>query len=228
MIQRRHSRDPADRQAPAWPARRLAAPRRRLSSPGHGEWRSLVAHPAGGRAVAGSNPVSPTIERAANRCFSICSLSRLWPQRASKGHQTRASGSPHLGPGGRAPWMSGTERSLCRCASSGSTQTWTAGGSRPCAPTHLAGRRPANGGACLAPRSSSGTRSSRRPQWSFQLRLQSFIRHAGLKCGDLLRRRLDLRAKCRAAQPDFLCKPVDPVRNGSAGAVVADARPRVT
>ncbi len=25
-----------------------------------GEWRSLVAHPAGGRAVAGSNPVSPT------------------------------------------------------------------------------------------------------------------------------------------------------------------------
>ena len=26
---------------------------------GHGEWRSLVAHPAGGRAVAGSNPVSP-------------------------------------------------------------------------------------------------------------------------------------------------------------------------
>ena len=25
----------------------------------HGEWRSLVAHPAGGRAVAGSNPVSP-------------------------------------------------------------------------------------------------------------------------------------------------------------------------
>ena len=25
----------------------------------HGEWRSLVAHPAGGRKVAGSNPVSP-------------------------------------------------------------------------------------------------------------------------------------------------------------------------
>src|SRR6185437_3076942 len=32
----------------------------RSSGPGHnGEWRSLVAHPAGGRAVAGSNPVSP-------------------------------------------------------------------------------------------------------------------------------------------------------------------------
>ena len=30
------------------------------SDRGHGEWRSLVAHPAGGRAVAGSNPVSPT------------------------------------------------------------------------------------------------------------------------------------------------------------------------
>ena len=28
----------------------------------HGEWRSLVAHPAGGRAVAGSNPVSPIDE----------------------------------------------------------------------------------------------------------------------------------------------------------------------
>src|SRR5690348_11386122 len=27
-----------------------------------GEWRSLVAHPAGGRAVAGSNPVSPTTQ----------------------------------------------------------------------------------------------------------------------------------------------------------------------
>src|SRR3954468_11367169 len=32
----------------------------------HGEWRSLVAHPAGGRAVAGSNPVSPMRERRAN------------------------------------------------------------------------------------------------------------------------------------------------------------------
>src|ERR1700760_770493 len=30
-----------------------------VESRGHGEWRSLVAHPAGGRAVAGSNPVSP-------------------------------------------------------------------------------------------------------------------------------------------------------------------------
>ena len=32
----------------------------------HGEWRSLVAHPAGGRAVAGSNPVSPIKERPRN------------------------------------------------------------------------------------------------------------------------------------------------------------------
>ena len=30
----------------------------------HGEWRSLVAHPAGGRAVAGSNPVSPMKQKA--------------------------------------------------------------------------------------------------------------------------------------------------------------------
>ena len=36
----------------------------------HGEWRSLVAHPAGGRAVAGSNPVSPIEE-----CLQIGTLS---------------------------------------------------------------------------------------------------------------------------------------------------------
>jgi hypothetical protein len=38
------------------------SPRRsvRMQRP-HGEWRSLVAHSAGGRAVAGSNPVSPII-----------------------------------------------------------------------------------------------------------------------------------------------------------------------
>jgi hypothetical protein len=40
-----------------------------LSSPDHGEWRSLVAHPAGGRAVAGSNPVSPTSEKPANHTY---------------------------------------------------------------------------------------------------------------------------------------------------------------
>src|SRR4051794_35348344 len=33
---------------------------------GHGEWRSLVAHPAGGRAVAGSNPVSPIMRTSAH------------------------------------------------------------------------------------------------------------------------------------------------------------------
>src|SRR5436305_6489163 len=31
----------------------------RQNANSHGEWRSLVAHSAGGRAVAGSNPVSP-------------------------------------------------------------------------------------------------------------------------------------------------------------------------
>src|SRR4051794_38593912 len=39
----------------------------------HGEWRSLVAHPAGGRAVAGSNPVSPITESPGDPgafCFS--------------------------------------------------------------------------------------------------------------------------------------------------------------
>src|SRR5690242_12480809 len=33
----------------------------------NGEWRSLVAHPAGGRAAAGSNPVSPTTRKARKR-----------------------------------------------------------------------------------------------------------------------------------------------------------------
>lgn len=42
----------------------------RIPSPAlhHGEWRSLVAHPAGGRAVAGSNPVSPT---KAHKCAAV-------------------------------------------------------------------------------------------------------------------------------------------------------------
>ena len=38
---------------------------RAVDSTHHGEWRSLVAHPAGGRAVAGSNPVSPIRESPA-------------------------------------------------------------------------------------------------------------------------------------------------------------------
>jgi hypothetical protein len=37
-----------------------------VESKGRGEWRSLVAHPAGGRAVAGSNPVSPIHKSPAN------------------------------------------------------------------------------------------------------------------------------------------------------------------
>ena len=44
------------------PVARFGAERDRVDCGFHGEWRSLVAHPAGGRAVAGSNPVSP-IER---------------------------------------------------------------------------------------------------------------------------------------------------------------------
>src|SRR5829696_1926975 len=38
-----------------------------LGSTINGEWRSLVAHPAGGRAAAGSNPVSPTTRKARKR-----------------------------------------------------------------------------------------------------------------------------------------------------------------
>src|SRR5881227_510166 len=51
-----------------------------VESPDHGEWRSLVAHPAGGRAVAGSNPVSPTSSKAPLRwgfCLGKWSLSSV-------------------------------------------------------------------------------------------------------------------------------------------------------
>jgi hypothetical protein len=41
----------------------------------HGEWRSLVAHPAGGRAVAGSNPVSPTQGKVCI-CRPCCGVGR--------------------------------------------------------------------------------------------------------------------------------------------------------
>src|SRR6476619_6659877 len=43
-----------------------------------GAWRSLVAHPAGGRAVGGSNPLAPTTSRGNGygetvaRCDSLC------------------------------------------------------------------------------------------------------------------------------------------------------------
>src|SRR4051794_37507069 len=42
-----------------------------VRSHSHGEWRSLVAHPAGGRAVAGSNPVSP-IETGGPHLRAFC------------------------------------------------------------------------------------------------------------------------------------------------------------
>ena len=48
-----------------FPSPALGAARgcRRYDRRSHGEWRSLVAHPAGGRAVAGSNPVSPILTK---------------------------------------------------------------------------------------------------------------------------------------------------------------------
>ena len=54
----------------------IASARRTLSSPANGAWRSLVAHSAGGRAVAGSNPVAPTSRdpprRSANEQVRSC------------------------------------------------------------------------------------------------------------------------------------------------------------
>jgi hypothetical protein len=51
----------------------------------HGEWRSLVAHPAGGRAAAGSNPVSPMQEVPANCHFRELSGGGNFAQRAPLG-----------------------------------------------------------------------------------------------------------------------------------------------
>ena len=52
-----------------------------LGSTNNGEWRSLVAHPAGGRAAAGSNPVSPTTRKARKRGPFV-----VLGQRAESGH----------------------------------------------------------------------------------------------------------------------------------------------
>ena len=51
-----------------------------MSEP-HGEWRSLVAHSAGGRAVAGSNPVSPIISSLPR--VSPGALSAVLPSRSA-------------------------------------------------------------------------------------------------------------------------------------------------
>src|SRR4051794_12152053 len=61
------STEPGGRSVVAAPEPSKLVGRVRFPSPAlriknNGEWRSLVAHPAGGRAVAGSNPVSPTSE----------------------------------------------------------------------------------------------------------------------------------------------------------------------
>ena len=63
-----------------------------VESTHHGEWRSLVAHPAGGRAVAGSNPVSPITSK--RRC--------CWRLPALAIATTRATGNKR-GTSSRAP-----------------------------------------------------------------------------------------------------------------------------
>jgi hypothetical protein len=69
-------------------------PRYRL--PHHGAWRSLVAHSAGGRKVAGSNPVAPIIQklRRSAKKRELQALVRppggREPRRAPKDHERRA------------------------------------------------------------------------------------------------------------------------------------------
>ena len=59
---------------------RVRFPSPALKSTHHGEWRSLVAHPAGGRAVAGSNPVSP-IRKSPGKRGLFARLGRPRPRR---------------------------------------------------------------------------------------------------------------------------------------------------
>ena len=82
--------------SPAWPSRMVPAPRRwsrlkpgvpRAAAARHdwpiestvttGSGAALVAHPAGGRAVAGSNPVSPTSNPPAKALLSVQAFSGL-------------------------------------------------------------------------------------------------------------------------------------------------------
>jgi hypothetical protein len=77
----------------------------------HGEWRSLVAHPAGGRAVAGSNPVSPINVKTGNRrehagisaktLGLVVGCSRLFSAVPGTRDRKRTAESPAAVPGGR-------------------------------------------------------------------------------------------------------------------------------
>ncbi len=51
----------------------------------HGEWRSLVAHPAGGRAVAGSNPVSPIKRKSRYQVGSALGLAAMTALASAQG-----------------------------------------------------------------------------------------------------------------------------------------------
>src|SRR3954470_5953242 len=66
----------------------------------YGEWRSLVAHPAGGRAVAGSNPVSPTYTRASR---SSASCPRFPPREGEGGPRGRCRARVARARGARRP-----------------------------------------------------------------------------------------------------------------------------
>jgi hypothetical protein len=68
------------------PALRAAWGCRGYDRRSHGEWRSLVAHPAGGRAVAGSNPVSPTERPEATRADAKCvEITWQWREAVAQG-----------------------------------------------------------------------------------------------------------------------------------------------
>ena len=120
-----------------------------VECPYHGEWRSLVAHPAGGRAVAGSNPVSPTI-----KSLQIGMFERRTDQRKrSEGDKGATNASGSCKTNRRTPHPSRRKTPRRRVGSSGRNAAvagaeWTGSGRPLIAERSDAVRRPRRTGAC--------------------------------------------------------------------------------
>src|SRR5437763_10635729 len=76
----------------------------RYGSSGHGAWRSLVAHSAGGRKVAGSNPVAPiSVTPLQSGLHRVYGTGTVRPGTAGTLEDVPATALGRLGPSGRYP-----------------------------------------------------------------------------------------------------------------------------
>ena len=101
----------------------------------HGEWRSLVAHSAGGRAVAGSNPASPIPGRALRkRVFALrgagAELS-LGPRGTSFGTETGQEWGLSRMPAPLSSSLQMTRNALCASGAGCSGSSWRRVGPEP-------------------------------------------------------------------------------------------------